>query len=73
MNTAELRDQIIKDLDSVRLGKVSKGEARVIIGMHRNLIESMKVDLAYAASGALNIVPVEFSLPDTKVRKISAV
>jgi len=62
MNTNDLRDQILRDLDQVRQGKLSKGEARIIIGMHRNLIETLKVDLAYAESQALSIKPVEIIL-----------
>jgi hypothetical protein len=67
MNMNDLRTQILNDLDQIRAGKLSKGEARVIIGMHRNLIETLKVDLAYANSQALDIKPVEIILRRTKL------
>jgi len=72
INTNDLRAQILHDLDDIRAGKLSKGEARVIIGMHRNLIETLKVDLAYANSQVLNIRPVEIILKHASKLGIAA-
>lgn len=70
MDTALLREKMIKMWHAFEQGKVSATEARVHIGFARTIVETIKVEIAAAHLGPATIRPL--TAREGKVLKLVA-
>lgn len=64
LTTATLRSQILKDIEAVRNGKMSRAEARTLAMMTRNVLDTVKIEVTVASMKMLEINAVTLATGD---------
>lgn len=58
-DTADLRSGLKGDLDALRAGKISRSEARARAALARNILDTVKIEIAATAMRLETFAPVE--------------
>jgi len=64
-NTAELRNALLRDLDDLRRGAITRSEARARAMLARNVIDTLKIEVASHAMNMSQYSPVLLQAPSS--------